>query len=92
MQDYLLTNEVSHTQQKAALLARERATSRSVGRGRKGPSAEAWFPIVGVEREMLNAFYADIDEQFGSVDAYLDELGVDLAARSALAAALTTEQ
>jgi len=91
MQDYLLTNEVSHTRQKAALLARERTNLRSVGRGRTGPSAEAWFPIVGVEPEMLNAFYADIDEHFGSVDAYLDELGVDQAARSALAAALTTE-
>jgi len=91
MQDYLLTNEVSHTRQKAALLARERTNSRSAGLGRTGPSAEAWFPIVGVEPEMLNAFYADIDEHFGSVDAYLDELGVDQAARSALAAALTTE-
>jgi len=91
MQDYLLTNEVSHTRQKAALLARERTNSRSVRRARTGPSAEAWFPIVGVEPEMLNAFYADIDEHFGSVDAYLDELGVDQAARSTLAAALTTE-
>jgi len=90
MQDYLLTNEVSHTRQKAALLARERTNSRSMRRARTGPSAEAWFPIVGVEPEMLNAFYADIDEHFGSVDAYLDELGVDQAARSALAAALTT--
>jgi protein-tyrosine phosphatase len=92
MQDYLLTNEVSHTRQKAALLARERSNSRSVGRGRTGASAEAWFPIVGVEPEMLNAFYADIDEHFGSVYAYLDELGVDQSARRALAAALTTEQ
>jgi len=91
VQDYLLTNEVSHTRQKAALLARERTNARGVGRARTGPSAEAWFPIVGVDAEMLNAFYAEIDEHFGSVDAYLDELGVDQAARSALAAALTTE-
>ena len=91
MQDYLLTNDVSHTRQKAELLAKGRTGSRSLGRGRAGPSAEAWFPIVGVEAEMLNAFYADIEARFGSVDAYLDELGVTPAARSTLAAALSDD-
>jgi len=41
---------------------------------------------------MLEAFYASVDEQYGSMDAFLTELGVDQDARSALAASLTTEQ
>lgn len=57
----------------------------------RGPSASAWFPIVGVQPEMLEAFYASVDEQYGSMDAFLTEIGVDQEARSALAASLTTE-
>jgi hypothetical protein len=41
---------------------------------------------------MLEAFYASVDEQYGSIDVFLTEMGVDQDARSALAAALTTEQ
>jgi len=88
----LLTNEISRTKEKAVLLSKESKKSRSVGRLGRGPSANAWFPIVGVQPEMLEAFYASVDEQYGSMDAFLTALGVDQDARSALAASLTTEQ
>ena len=39
--------------------------------------------------EMLEAFYVSVDERYGSMDAFLTELGVDQEARLALAAALT---
>ena len=89
MQDYLLTNEVSHASEKAKFLAKESRERQRVGRG---PSARAWFPIVGVEPEMLEAFYASVEQQYGSVDDYLVELGVDQTARGTLMAALTTEE
>jgi hypothetical protein len=41
---------------------------------------------------MLEAFYASVDEKYGSMDAFLTELGVDKEARLALAASLTVEQ
>jgi protein-tyrosine phosphatase len=89
MDDFLLTNEVGHARQKAAWLEKERSSTRGLGRGRGGPSAEAWFPIVGVEPEMLNAFYADVDEIYGSMEAFLNSVGIDAAARHSLTAALT---
>ena len=89
MEEFLLTNEISRTEKKAILLAKARKNSNRFG---LGPSASAWFPIVGVQPEMLEAFYASVDEQYGSIDAFLTEMGVDQDARSALAASLTTEQ
>ncbi len=89
MEEFLLTNKISRTEEKAVLLAKESNKSRRLGRG---PSASAWFPIVGVHPEMLEAFYASVDEQYGSMDAFLTELGVNQEARSALIASLTTEQ
>ena len=91
MDEYLLTNQVGRSQQKAELLARESSKYRGVGRRNRSPSAGAWYPIVGVRAEMLEAFYASVDEQYGSMNAFLSELGVDREARSALAASLTTE-
>ena len=38
------------------------------------------------------AFYASVDEKYGSVDAFLTKSGVHQDARSALVASLTTEQ
>lgn len=92
MEEFLLTNEMSRTAEKAVFLAKERNKS-SIGR-RSGiaPSASAWFPIIGVQPEMLKAFYASVEEQYGSMDAFLTELGADPDARSELAASLTTEQ
>jgi protein-tyrosine phosphatase len=92
MEEYLLTNEIGRTEKKAVLLSRE---SKKIGRGSKfgkGSSPSAWSPIVGVRAEMLEAFYASVDEKYGSMDAFLFELGVDQDARSELAASLTTKQ
>lgn len=91
MEDFMLTNEVGRSEEKAVILAKE---SRNAGGGRgsaRGPSADAWFPIVGVHPEMLNAFYASIDTQHGSMDAFLTEMGIDQEKRNALSASLTTE-
>jgi len=87
MDEYLLTNEMGRSTEKAELMERESAKASS---RRRGPSAEAWFPIVGVRPEMLQAFYASVDDRYGSMDAFLAEIGVDPAARDALVASLTT--
>ena len=89
MEDYLLTNTVGRSEDKAALLARE---SKKHARNRRGPTAEAWYPIVGVQAEMLEAFYARIDERYGSMEAFLADLGVDSEARQNLAATLTVDR
>jgi protein-tyrosine phosphatase len=91
MEEFLLTNEIGRSEEKAMFLAKKSRKSGGVGGRSRGPSASAWFPIVGVQAEMLEAFYASVDEQYGSMDAFLTELGVDQEARRALAASLTTE-
>ena len=88
MEEYLLTNKIARIGEKAVLLSKESKKQRRNGRG---PSADAWFPIIGVQPEMLEAFYASVDEEYGSMDAFLSEIGVDDAARQTLAASLTTE-
>ncbi|MEE4216531.1 MAG: tyrosine-protein phosphatase [Xanthomonadales bacterium] len=92
MEEFLLTNELGRSQEKAVLMSKEGAKSGRRNSFRKGPSAEAWFPIVGVRPEMLEAYYANIDERYGSMDAFLLELGVDQQARGLLADSLTTAQ
>jgi len=92
MEEFLLTNEISRTEEKAIFLSKKSKNSGSVRTLGKGPSASAWFPIVGVQAEMLEAFYASVDEQYGSMDALLAEIGVDQEARTTLVASLTTEQ
>lgn len=89
MQEYLLTNELGRSADKAALLARQ---SKKNSRNNRGPSASAWYPIVGVHSEMLETFYASVDEEYGSMEAFLDELGVDQEARSELTSSLTVAQ
>ena len=89
MEEFLLTNEIGRSGKKSVLLANERKKHSRNGRG---PSASAWYPIVGVQTEMLETFYASVNEQYGSMDAFLTDLGVDQKARSALIASLTTEQ
>ena len=92
MEDYLLTNKVARTQEQANILAKEqymrtRSAGSRVGRSR-APSAEAYFPVVGVTPEMLNAFYEGVNQEYGSMDQYLTELGVDQAARDVLVSTL----
>lgn len=91
MEEFLLTNEIARSEEKAILLSEDSRDSRSLsGRG-IGPSASAWFPIVGVKAEMLEAFYETINERYGSMEAFLTELGVDQEARNTLLASLTTQ-
>lgn len=92
MEEFLLTNEISRTQEKAVFLSKESRKSSLGNRASRGPSASAWFPIVGVQAEMLEAFYVSVDEQYGSMDAFLAEIGVDQEARKALSASLIAEQ
>ena len=90
MQEYLLTNELSRIEDKAAFIARESKNAAKGTKFSKGVPASAWLPIVGVRKEMLEAFYHRIDDDYGSMDAYLTGLGVDNNARLALAASLTS--
>ncbi len=89
MEEYLLTNEISRIEEKAVLLSKQSKISSRGNRYSKGTAASAWLPIVGVRAEMLEAFYASVNEKYGSMDAFLTELGVDHEARLALAASLT---
>ena len=91
MEEYLLTNEISRIEDKATFLSKQSKSSARGNRYSKGVPASAWLPIVGVRAEMLEAFYASVDEKYGSMDAFLTEIGVDQNARRALAASLTTE-
>ena len=91
MNEFLLTNELGRMEEKAALIAKKRKASRSGTKLGRSPSADAWFQIVGVQAEMLEAFYASVDEEYGSMDAFLTELGLDEEARNSLVASLTTE-
>jgi len=90
MEEYLLTNEISRIEEKAVLLSKQSKKSSRGNRYSKGTPASAWLPIVGVRAEMLEAFYASVNEKYGSMDAFLTELGVDQEARLALAASLTS--
>ena len=92
MDEYLLTNEISRIEDKAVFLSKQSKSSSRSSRFSKGTPASAWLPIVGVRAEMLEAFYASVDEKYGSMDAYLTELGVDQDARLTLAASLTTQR
>lgn len=90
MEEYLLTNKFSRIEEKAVFLSKESKNSSRGNRFSKGTPPSAWLPIVGVNAKMLEAFYSSVDEKFGSMDAYLTELGVDRDDRLALAASLTT--
>jgi protein-tyrosine phosphatase len=92
MEEFLLTNKIARIEEKAAFLAKESRYSSNGKRSGRSPSASAWFPIVGVQAEMLEAFYVSVDEEYGSMDAFLTELGVDQDARRALSASLIIEQ
>lgn len=77
MEESLLTNDYSRAQEKATLLAKECKYARGGSRVGKRSSASGWFSIIGVQAEMLEAFYASVDENYGSMDAFLTDLGVD---------------
>ncbi|MFC1702017.1 OPT family oligopeptide transporter [Pseudomonadota bacterium] len=93
MEDYLLTNEVARTWEQASKLADQHASKRtstgSFMNSFRPPGADAWFPLVGVAPEMLNGFYERVEEDYGSVDAYIASLGVDHVQREKLKRVLT---
>jgi protein-tyrosine phosphatase len=93
MQEFLLTNKIIGAEAKAIRIAGQKANkSISTGsriNGSRTPSAEAYFPLIGVSPEMLEAFYDGVDENYGSMDAYLAELGLDENSRRKLADSLT---
>ena len=88
MDEYLLTNDIARAAEKAERMAKSRRDS-GIRRSGRTPSAEAWFPLIGVAPEMLETYWAYIDEGYGSMDAFLAELGVGSQERSDLAASLT---
>ena len=90
MEDYLLTNEVGRTNKKAELMAKQSKRDASLRSMRRATPAAAWVPIVGVHQDMLEAFYASVEEEYGSIDAYLEALGVNREARDELIASLTS--
>ena len=75
MEDYLLTNKVARTREQAKILSKEqdlrsKSAGSRIGRSRV-PSEEAYFPFVGVLPEMLDGFYQEVDQEYGSVIQYL---------------------
>jgi hypothetical protein len=46
--------------------------------------------LLGVEEEYLASFMAEIEDRCGSLDAYLDEAGLNAARRERLRAQLLT--
>jgi len=95
-EDFMLTNEVSRAEEKATILSKQRRNYSArvgsrMGSG-KGPPPSAFFPLVGVTPEMLDTFYTSVDEQYGSFDAYLEEIGVDQLSRRTLSDSLTSNQ
>lgn len=90
MEEFLLTNELARTEKKSELVAKKLRNSGSSQRSRS-PSAKAWFPIIGVQSEMLEAFYSTVEEDYGSMDGYLAAIGVDQEDRNGLAESLTVD-
>jgi len=94
MEDFMLTNEVSQAERKATILSKDRENYTARGGSRmgsgKGPPPKAFFPLVGVDPEMLETYYATVEEQYGSMDAYLAQIGMDQDRRTSLRQALTS--
>jgi protein-tyrosine phosphatase len=94
MEDFMLTNEVSQAERKATILSKQRENHNARVGSRmgssKGPPPKAFFPLVGVTPEMLETYYATVEEEYGSMDAYLAQIGMNLPERTTLAQSLTS--
>jgi len=77
--DYLLTNQAARLEARAPMVAQ--ALEQSMGRT---PSDVAVRAFLGVEADYLRAALDAIAERCGSVDAYLESLGVDARRAEAL--------
>ena len=90
--DYLLTNRYVDVEREVARWTRDyEGTDASGWTGESGGSGEFRFDrkalaiILGVKASYLNAAVAQIDEQFGGIDAYLrEQIGLDDAELAAL--------
>lgn len=78
-EDYLLTNTATRMDERLPTVAA--ALEEALG---KKPSDVAVRAFLGVDAEFLEAGFAAIQAQSGSIDGYLDGLGVDEARRDAI--------
>ncbi|MFN3520922.1 MAG: tyrosine-protein phosphatase [Phenylobacterium sp.] len=81
--DYLLTNQAARLEERLPMVTE--ALEASLGRR---PSETAVRAFLGVQPEYLDAAFAAIEERCGGIDPYLDEIGVDAAARDRVRARL----
>ncbi len=77
--DYLLTNEAARLEARAPTVAK--ALEAQLG---KTPSDAAVRAFLGVDGAYLETAFAAIEAEHGSVDGYLETLGVDAAAAARL--------
>ena len=83
--DYLLTNVAARVEARAPMVAK--ALEAQLG---KTPSDVAVRAFLGVEADYLDAAFQAIDAEQGSLETYLEGLGVDGAATERLRARLLT--
>lgn len=86
MADYLRSKE--------ALTAgplRAQLVERAVEEGGIAPDDHIMDAVLGVKADYLAAAFAEIDARCGSIEAYLDTIGVDAKARAALVGTLVVE-
>lgn len=79
VQDYLLTNQAARLEERLPMVAMH--LEEALG---KKPSDVAVRAFLGVDAEFLATGLSSIEAQAGSIDAYLDGLGVDDARRDVI--------
>ncbi|CAN5777112.1 tyrosine-protein phosphatase [soil metagenome] len=82
-EDYLLTNVAARVDERLPMITQ--ALEKSLG---KRPSETAVRAFLGVDALYLDAAFGSIAARSGSVEAYLDTIGADAAAREAIRARL----
>lgn len=87
MRDYLRTNAVMLTPARIAA-----TTARLHEQTGQAPSEGVVHALLGVRAAYLERAFASIDERHGSLDRYLDGLGIDAVARGRIRDRFTTGQ
>jgi len=83
--DYLLTNEAARLDARMEMVRENLAMQFN-----RQPSKGAVRGLLGVDAKYLEAAFAAITERSGSVDAYLDALGVDSQCAERILASVST--
>jgi protein-tyrosine phosphatase len=83
LEDYLLTNHVAQIDERLPLMVQ--MVAENFGRT---VAPEALRPMMGVAEDFLAEAWAEMDARDGSVQGYLERLGVDAAMQCALRARL----